>query len=214
MSTPYVNPLGPGLTLGRTDMGVDYTGAGNLYAIGSGTIKNVYNSGWPGGTFISLLLDSGPYAGRYVYYAENIAPSVSVGQHVSAGQKVGYARGSYPYIELGWATGQGGQTLAAATTGYKEGQVTPAGTSFKNFLASLGSGGQGTPATLDSATSSGTTIPGCIPLIGWVYLAISSCFRIWRIQSAKPRKRKILLAKTAKQRACGGTNESDGSGRT
>jgi hypothetical protein len=193
----YVNPLGPGLKPARIDMGVDYTGAGDLYAIGSGTIKNVYNTGWPGGTFISLLLDSGPYAGKYVYYAENIAPKVSVGQHVKAGQLVGHARGSYPYVELGWAASPGtGGTMAAQTgeaaSGGDPGAFSTAyGVSMSNLIQSLGGqAGIQTPggirgsvdatypaggsqsASPDSVTSGGTTIPGCVPLIWLVYLVV------------------------------------------
>ena len=96
-------------------MGVDYTGKGPLYALGSGTITQVDSSSpWPGGTFIQLKLDSGPYKGRTVYYAENIQPQVRVNQKVKAGQLIGYARGSSPYTEIGWGTGSGETTSAAA----------------------------------------------------------------------------------------------------
>lgn len=199
----YVNPLGSGLKPARIDMGVDYTGSGPLYAIGSGTIKNVYNSGWPGGTFISLLLDSGPYAGKYVYYAENIAPKVSVGQHVQAGQLVGTARGSYPYVEVGWAASPGGGTTMAAQTGEQAKGGDPGafstayGVSMSNLIQSLGGpAGIQTPggirggvasgypaggsqsATLDSATSSGSILPGCIPFIWLVYLVVMKLRKI------------------------------------
>ena len=40
-------------------------------------------------------------------------------------------------IEFGWST-PNGVTLAVATTGYEEGQVTPAGVSMRNWLNSLG----------------------------------------------------------------------------
>jgi hypothetical protein len=131
-----VNPIGPGLVPGRTDMGVDYTGSGPLYAIGDGTITNVYNRYWPGGVFIGLKLKS---TGQYVYYAENISPKVRVGQTVKAGQQIGWANGGSPWIEVGWAAAPGtGNTLAKSTTGYTEGQVTPAGTNFRNLLKKLG----------------------------------------------------------------------------
>jgi len=130
-----VNPIGKGLIPSRTDMGVDYTGSGNLYALGDGTITNVYNRGWPGGTFIGLHLKDG----RYVYYAENINPKVRVGQKVKAGDLIGYAPGGSPWIEVGWAAAPGtGQTLAASTTGYTEGQATQAGKEFRALLKKLG----------------------------------------------------------------------------
>ena len=87
----YKNPIGPGLTPGRVDMGVDYGGAGPVYALGNGKITSVYNSGWPGGGFIGLQLSDG--SGRYVYYAEDISPAVQVGQTVTAGQLIGHATG-------------------------------------------------------------------------------------------------------------------------
>src|SRR6266700_133823 len=95
----YANPIGAGLVSARVDMGVDYTGRGNLYALGSGTIVNVNNVGWPGGRFLCIKLDNGLYA----YYAENLTPYVSVGQKVTAGQRLAFANGSYPFIEIGWA---------------------------------------------------------------------------------------------------------------
>jgi Peptidase family M23 len=149
----YVNPIGAGLITGRIDMGVDFTGSGPLYAMGNGTITNVYNSGWPGGTFIGLHMDDG----KYVYYAENIQPNVKVGQRVKAGQKIGFARGQYPYVEIGWAAAPGtGQTLAAAHnqqshSGDPGAVPTGFGKDFANVLKGLGvkinPGGTGTPNT-------------------------------------------------------------------
>ena len=214
-------------------MGVDYTGSFPLYAMGSGTIVNVYNTGWPGGKFIGLHLDSG----QYMYYAENIQPSVHVGERVSPGQLIGNAINAYPFVEVGWAAPPGtGQTAAAAAgqqnkSGDPGAFSTAYGVSMSDTIKSLGgpagiltpggvrgsvpAGFTTTPATLTSATTpTGATLPGCVPLIGWVYLAVQSCIRIWRIQGAKSGHRKILLSKTAKQRASGGTNESTGSDRT
>src|SRR5215831_10994669 len=82
-------------------MGVDYGGSGPLYALGSGVITSTRNSGWPGGAFIGLHLDSG----QYVYYAEDITPHVHVGQRVSAGQLVGTATGGPSGIVSGQPVG-------------------------------------------------------------------------------------------------------------
>lgn len=109
----FANPIGPGLTPERVDMGVDFGGSGPLYALGDGTITQVYSSGsgWPGGGWIGLkLLD-----GRIMYYAEDIIPAVHSGQTVKAGQVIGHATGGSSGIELGWASGQGTGTEAAAT---------------------------------------------------------------------------------------------------
>ena len=139
----YHNPIGPGLTPGRVDMGVDYSGAGPVYALGNGTITSTYNSGWPGGGFIGLQLSDG--SGRYVYYAENISPAVQVGQAVTAGQLIGHATGGG--IEVGWAAPPGtGQTMAAATgqnqPGLAQGDPgyypTGYGLNFSNLIRSLG----------------------------------------------------------------------------
>jgi len=142
-SGQYQNPIGPGLTPGRVDMGVDYGGAGPVYALGHGTITSVYNSGWPGGGFIGLQLSDG--SGRYVYYAEDISPAVQVGQAVTAGQLIGHATGGG--IEVGWAAPPGtGQTMAAATgqnrAGLAQGDPgyypTGYGVNFSNLIRSLG----------------------------------------------------------------------------
>jgi LysM repeat protein len=142
-SGQYQNPIGPGLTPGRVDMGVDYGGAGPVYALGNGTITSVINSGWPGGGFIGLHLSDG--SGRYVYYAEDINPAVQVGQSVTAGQLIGHATGGG--IEVGWAAAPGtGQTMAAATgqnqAGLAQGDPgyypTGYGVNFSNLIRSLG----------------------------------------------------------------------------
>jgi LysM repeat protein len=139
----YHNPIGPGLTPGRVDMGVDYGGAGPVYALGAGTITSIYNSGWPGGGFIGLQLNDG--SGRYVYYAEDISPAVQVGQTVTGGQLIGHATGGG--IEVGWAAPPGtGQTMAAATgqnqAGLAQGDPgyypTGYGVNFSNLIRSLG----------------------------------------------------------------------------
>jgi murein DD-endopeptidase MepM/ murein hydrolase activator NlpD len=110
----FKNPIGPGLTPERVDMGVDFGGAGPLYALGHGVITQVYNlgggSGWPGGGWIGLKLDDG----REMYYAEDISPAVKAGQTVQAGQLIGHATGGSSGIEIGWASGQGTGTEAAA----------------------------------------------------------------------------------------------------
>lgn len=177
----FVNPIGRGLRGARVDMGVDYTGHGSLYAMGSGTIVNVRNAGWPGGTFIGLKLDTG----QFMYYAENIIPHVSIGQRVQAGQLVGTAVGTYPFIEVGWAAPPGtGQTMAAAA-----GQAAPGsdpgahptgyGVNMSNLIKSLG----GPPGTISGPITGGvppgfdpggisttSAMPGCVPLIYYVWL--------------------------------------------
>jgi LysM repeat protein len=152
----YKNPVGPGLTPGRVDMGADYGGAGPVWALGTGKITSVYNSGWPGGGFIGLQLSDG--SGRYVYYAEDISPAVQVGQTVTAGQLIGHATGGG--IEVGWAAPPGtGQTMAAASGQDKAGLAqgdpgyypTAYGVNFSNLIRSLGG-----PAGIVSGPVQGT----------------------------------------------------------
>jgi TP901 family phage tail tape measure protein len=111
-------PVSASLHRGRTDQGVDWTGAGSVYAVGPGKIVNLHNSGWPGaGAFITLKLDHPLSGGRgYVYYAEDIRPSVRIGQHVAGGATIGKATGGSTGIEIGWAAPPGttGETLAAS----------------------------------------------------------------------------------------------------
>lgn len=203
----FVNPIGRGLRSARVDMGVDYTGSGPLYAMGSGTITNVYNTGWPGGTFIGLHLDTG----QYVYYAENISPSVRIGERVSPGQLVGTARGSYPYIEVGWAAAPGsGETMAAASGQAAPGsdpgaRPTAFGVNMSQWIQSLG----GPPGIISGPvtgsvpsnwpTPGGTPIttsamPGCVPLIYFVWLvwcAVQKGKKCgWHVPGNKRRKRR------------------------
>lgn len=131
-SSGLANPIGKGLVRGRTDEGVDFTGSGPLYAMGSGTITEVIGSGWPGGIYINLKMDNG----QDIYYAENITPMVVVGERVKAGQQIGHANGFYPYIEIGFGTGA--PQTAAASSHYTEGQVTAEGSQMASLLTSLG----------------------------------------------------------------------------
>lgn len=150
-------------------MGVDYSGSGPLYALGSGVITSTRNSGWPGGTFIGLKLDG---SSQYVYYAENIIPHVTVGQRVAAGQLIGTAVGTSPFIEVGFAAAPGtGQTMAAASgqnaAGLAAGDPgafpTGWGVTMSNLIQSLGGPAgivngsvQGTPSGVQAPSSSGS----------------------------------------------------------
>jgi hypothetical protein len=147
-SKGYVNPLaGAAVTPRRIDQGVDYAGSGTLTAIGAGRISNVatVDTGWPG-AFIEYQLLGGPDHGCYVYYAEGVtpAPGLHVGETVRAGQAIailipGYSSG----IELGWGSGDGTKSYAAAISDWSaanEANNIPAaaGKSFSALIASLG----------------------------------------------------------------------------
>lgn len=158
----YVNPLGAGLTPYRIDQGVDYNGPGDLYAIGSGTVVNLYDAGWPGGTYIKLLLDGGRYKGRYVYYAEYPKPLTGLG-HVNAGQLIARCPAVKACLEIGWADprsishntlayllGQSRAGLAAGDPGF---YPTACGVQFSQFIQSLG----GTPGLMMSSPVQGSS---------------------------------------------------------
>ena len=146
-----MSPVGPGLKQGRVDQGVDWSGRGPLFAIGAGTIISTRAPGWPGaGTFIALKLDNPPDPQHsVVYYAEDIAPQVHVGDHVGAGRQIGTATGGSSGIEIGWGNpGAIGQPLAQVSRiglpanlahqlpGTDISAATGQGANFLNFIKS------------------------------------------------------------------------------
>lgn len=145
----YVNPLSrmQGLVPERIDQGVDYGGTGPILSIGDGLVLETNNSGWPGGAFIAIRLTDGQYAGNVTYFAEDITPTVKVGQTVTAGEQVGTVFAGGSGIEVGWGDPLAiGESMARAA-----GQIAPTGdagavssaygASFSNFLKSLGAPG-------------------------------------------------------------------------
>ncbi len=142
-ATGYVNPLANAqVTPERIDQGVDYAGTGTLGALGPGVVTQVVptGSGWEGEGYVEYKLTAGPYAGKSVFYAEGVSPTVSVGQTLSAGQAVATLIPGSPHgIEIGWAAGKGEEAYASAYGGgYTEGQPTAAGKAFSDLVASLG----------------------------------------------------------------------------
>jgi len=173
------NHPAPTLKQGRTDQGVDFSGKGNLYPTGAGTIITVStnDAGWPGGTILALKLDH-PVDPLHsvVYYAEDLVPNVKVGQHVMPGQVIAHATGGSSGIEIGFANPQQPTVpLAQSTGGHGGGDQTQAGQDFASWIKTgtisgvAAGGAQGTttdvyqqpivdqvPATLDP-TAAATT---------------------------------------------------------
>ena len=123
----YVNPLSQVSGLGpyRIDMGVDYSGSGPLLALGDAKITFASNHDdgppscwgitcWPGGGAVVYRLLNGPFAGKYVYYAERVTVTVRAGQTVKAGQQIAIEHLGSPNIEIGWGSGRGPETLSIA----------------------------------------------------------------------------------------------------
>ncbi|HLI15214.1 MAG TPA: hypothetical protein VKV23_04055 [Acidimicrobiales bacterium] len=144
----YANPLRAlqGLASERIDQGVDYAGFGPIYALGDGIVLSTYNGGWPGGTFITYRLTDGPAAGLIVYAAEDIDPSVSIGERVTPRTVLGQVYEGSTGIEVGWAASTDGVTMAAAYGQYASGGSTAFGYNFSQLLQSLGAPG-GIPQT-------------------------------------------------------------------
>lgn len=138
--TGYVDPLGGDRYItGRTDMGVDFCLAPGepVRAMGDGIVVGISPDWFRHQPYIWYLVLDGPFAGRYVYVAEQITRLARVGTQLTAGQPLAYYKKSGTCIETGWSAANGA-TLAQATTGYTEGQVTRSGVSFAHFLSSLG----------------------------------------------------------------------------
>jgi murein DD-endopeptidase MepM/ murein hydrolase activator NlpD len=107
----YLNPLRKisGLMVERIDMGADFGGSGPVYAIGDGVITNATadSPGWPGGGWITYQLTDGPAKGLMVYLAEDVTPTVQVGQHVTPNTVIANMYNGSAGIETGWAMSDG-----------------------------------------------------------------------------------------------------------
>ena len=136
----YDNPLRAITSLlpQEVDQGVDYCGSGPIYAIGDGVVANLYDSGWPSGVFISYRLTSGPAKGHYVYDAENVTPSVRVGEHVTPTTVVGILHDAKTCLETGWADPPSSPEHAAAHLEYNGKNSTAYGLNFNALLETLG----------------------------------------------------------------------------
>jgi hypothetical protein len=137
----YANPLRAirGLTPERIDMGVDYSGYGPIYAIGDGIVLTTTVPGWPGGTMIVYQLTDGPANGLVVYAAEDIAPTVHVGDTVTANSVLGLMYLGPDGIETGWGDPAViGNTLAGDTRQFDGANTTAFGANFSEFLQWLG----------------------------------------------------------------------------
>lgn len=137
----YSNPV-PGGKVGRTDQGVDISAAPGtpVYAITNETLVGIIRN-WYSGQPFYWFKQAG--SNVYNYVAEQFTSNLRIGQGVKAGQQIGSVAPSGTGLELGFATSSG-QTLARATTGYTEGQATPAGQSYRSQVIQ---GGSGNPTT-------------------------------------------------------------------
>jgi hypothetical protein len=128
----------------RIDMGADFAGVGPIYPIGDAVITNATGSspGWPGGGWITYQLTDGPAAGLVVYVAEDVRPTVSVGDTVTPTTEIASMFSGYDGIETGWAMPDGASAESQlAEAGGVSGAgpfPTKVGVSFDALLQALG----------------------------------------------------------------------------
>jgi len=161
----YVQPV-PGGVIGRTDQGVDISAPPGtpIRAIADEQVVGIIPNWYAGQPFV-WFRELGTNV--YNYVAEQITNLPRRGQIFRAGQTVATVAQSGTALELGYATASG-QTLAKATTGYTEGQVTPAGQRYRQQVI-MGGGGP--------VRSSGPgPVPGYVParFKSWVSGAASA----------------------------------------
>lgn len=164
----YLNPFRgvSGLMPERVDMGADFGGTGPVYAIGDAVISNATasNGGWPGGGWITYRLTDGPDAGLMVYVAEDVTPTVQVGQQVSASTVIANMYNGGTGIETGWAMpdGSSAESQLAVAGGISGGGPFPTmiGLNFDGLLTSLG-----VPAGSGSTQSGYGLLPAGYPAV-------------------------------------------------
>jgi peptidoglycan hydrolase CwlO-like protein len=135
----YLDPLQYVSQWERTDQGVDATMPVGAPILAPGRIKilAIEPDWYAGQPLVYWELLTGPDAGMEQYVAEEITNIAPPGAILQQGHMIARYAASGTGIEFGWSTPDG-VTLAVATTGYEEGQVTPAGASMRNWLNALG----------------------------------------------------------------------------
>jgi hypothetical protein len=135
----YINPLQYVNRWERTDQGVDATMPVGAPILAPCPVKvlAIIPDWYAGQPLVYFELLDGPDAGRVQYVAEQITAIAPPGSILQQGQAIARYAPSGTAIEYGWST-LNGITLARATTGYEEGQVTPAGVNIRDWLNALG----------------------------------------------------------------------------
>ena len=135
----YIDPLQYVNHWERTDQGVDANLPIGAPILAPCTVKilAVEPNWYAGQPLIYFELLDGFDAGKVQYVAEEITDLAPPGTILQQGQAIAKYAKSGTGIEYGWST-LNGVTLAVATGGYEEGQITPAGRSMRAWLNSLG----------------------------------------------------------------------------
>jgi hypothetical protein len=148
----------------RVDMGVDYSGSGEIDAIGNARIafaQTGIGGGWVCSTSenggVVYQLTDGQYHGDYVYVTEDVIPTVQSGQQVDAGQSIATFTTPRGCLETGFSIGPVPTPLAAALgqqahTGDAGANRTYCGQQMSELLAATGAPpglSEGRPVTGD-----------------------------------------------------------------
>jgi hypothetical protein len=158
----YLNPLRAvaGLMPQRIDMGVDFAGSGPVYPIGNAVITSATDTsaGWPGGGWITYQLTDGPAAGLVVYVAEDVQPTVTVGQNVTPTTEIASMFNGNEGIETGWAmpdssSAESQLPVAGGISGAGP-FPTAVGVNFDELLQALG---------VPAASNAGQAASGLVP---------------------------------------------------
>jgi hypothetical protein len=138
-----------GLAPNRIDEGVDYGGTGSVYAVGPGVVTAVFTPKHPGiwwnkdgGNSVVYQIDpgNGPASGKYIYFAEDCTPTVSVGNPVTSSTVICNMYNGGDAIETGWAMGNGTDEPMAGPDYYPkvpDGTAMAYGRNFSAFLQSI-----------------------------------------------------------------------------
>lgn len=135
----YIDPLQYVNHWERTDQGVDANMPVGAPILAPGPVKilAIIPNWYAGQPLVYWELLNGPDAGRIQFVAEEITNLAPPGSFLQQGQVIARYAAHGTGIEFGWST-INGVTLAQSTTGYTEGQVTPAGCSIRQWLNALG----------------------------------------------------------------------------
>lgn len=141
-SAGYINPLPYVTCCGRwerTDQGVDATMPVGAPIVAPSPVKilAIEPNWYAGQPLVYYELLNGADAGSVQYVAEEITDIAKPGSFLPQGAVIARFASRGTGIEFGWSTLQG-VTLAMATTGYEEGQATPAGLSIRKWLNDVG----------------------------------------------------------------------------
>ena len=138
-NSTYIDPLQYVSHWERTDQGVDATMPVGAPILAPCPVKvlAIIPDWYAGQPLVYFELLDGHDAGKVQYVAEEITGIAPAGAILQQGQVIARFAPSGTGIEYGWST-LNGVTLARATTGYEEGQVTLAGRYIRAWLNALG----------------------------------------------------------------------------